>query len=107
VLNLHRRRQDDVRIACSIGEEMFDDDTKQIPSRETTEHLLLIGDASRRIAGIYEQSVDPRCVGLEQYFTEPLHIQCACLSRSEIISPQRFPVQPKEAARVVENSAAW
>ena len=106
VLDRHRRRQHDVRVARGVGQEVLDDDGEQIVAREAATDLRLMRDARRGIAGVHEERLDRRIVELEQPLAEPRHVQSARLPRPEVVAPQRGPVQAEEAARVVVDTAA-
>ena len=95
----------DVRVARRVGQEVLDYDGEQIAAREAAQHLRLMWNAGRGIAGVHEQRLDRRVVDIEQSLTEPRHLQGARGPRPQVVAPQRGPVQAVEAARVVVDAA--
>ena len=54
------RGQDDVRVACGVGDHLLEDDRKQILALQPLQHAVLIRDRCQRVAVVDEQHLHRR-----------------------------------------------
>ncbi len=74
VLQERGGRQDHIRVAGGIGEDLFEHDRKEIGTFQPLQHPILIGRGCQGIAVVDEQQLDRWVLVLEQCPAEHVHV---------------------------------
>ena len=97
VLDLHRRREQEIGEVGGVGLEVVDDHGEEILAGESLPDPALVRRARRRIAAVDEERLHRLIARGEERLREARHREHARAGRPEIVAPERGPVPLKKA----------